>query len=352
MGSAMAPSSEDNSNSSVIHERAGIIPRTCHDLFQQIEDKCDGNAEVELSYLEIYNECLHDLLSNDNIDENLRIRETLQGEVFVEGLTSRPVASPLAIGDLMKKGSSRRTVASTSVNEFSSRSHAICVLRIKGLIEAKDGTTSDKFTSKLTLVDLAGSERIKKTGGQGERQKEDIHINKSLFALGQVVAALAENRKPPYRDSKLTRLLQDSLGGNSRTIMLACTSPAHCNIEESINTLRYATSARSIKNTVQQNIEQNVSHEEAAKLQKKKEMEDLLRSAQSANQRLQQQVEDLQKKLQLERKMQKSQVNEIQLSLAHLFSDLPKSSEDRLFETKKHRNIFSWIFPCLGGLKR
>ena len=131
----------------------------------------------------------------------------------------------------------------------------------------------EKFTSKLTLVDLAGSERIKKTGAQGNRQLEGIMINKSLMTLGQVVSALGDGkkgRKPPYRDSKLTRLLQDSLGGNSRTIMVACVSPADYNVEESVNTLRYATSARAIKNTATRNLVQQISQEEALKLQREK----------------------------------------------------------------------------------
>jgi len=290
MGSAASSRTDDSApQSTTIDENAGMIPRAVQDLFQQIEDKCDGNAEVELSYLEIYNEALRDLLSSSN-DENLRIREHMNGEVYVSGLTSRRVTSPQEIGALMEEASSRRIVASTAMNAVSSRSHAMCVLRVKGLIETEDGAT-DKFTSKLTLVDLAGSERIKKTGAEGNRQKEGININKSLLVLGQVVAALAEQnkkraRKPPYRDSKLTRLLQDSLGGNSRTIMVACVSPADCNIEESINTLRYATSARNIKNTATRNIVQNITPEEAAKLQRE-------------NQLLKKQVEDLKRSLQL-----------------------------------------------------
>eukprot|EP00529_Nitzschia_sp_RCC80_P024321 CAMPEP_0113449978 /NCGR_PEP_ID=MMETSP0014_2-20120614/5584_1 /TAXON_ID=2857 /ORGANISM="Nitzschia sp." /LENGTH=447 /DNA_ID=CAMNT_0000341285 /DNA_START=48 /DNA_END=1387 /DNA_ORIENTATION=- /assembly_acc=CAM_ASM_000159 len=168
----------------------------------------------------------------------------------------------------MDEASQRRVVASTKMNAVSSRSHAICVLRVQGVLE-----DSTKFQSKLTLVDLAGSERIKKTGAEGGRRKEGININKGLFVLGQVVSALAEQRpkykrKPPYRDSKLTRLLQDSLGGNSRTIMVACVSPADFNIDETINTLRYATSARNIKNTATRNVVKSISAEEAAKLQR------------------------------------------------------------------------------------
>ena len=284
MGSAAGTSTE-------IGEMEGIIPRACADLFQHIDTRCDGNAQVELSYLEIYNEEMRDLLvsnngggTNNNSNKKgveLKIRETLNGEVYVGGLSSRPVSSSTLIGEYMEEASQRRVVASTKMNATSSRSHAICVLRIKGVLE-----DSTKFEAKLTLVDLAGSERIKKTGAEGGRRQEGININKGLFILGQVVSALSETRKkykrkPPYRDSKLTRLLQDSLGGNSRTIMLACVSPADFNLDETITTLRYATNARNIKNTATRNVIKSLSPEEAAKLQRE-------------NQLLQAQVKELQ----------------------------------------------------------
>jgi hypothetical protein len=256
-------------------ETDGIIPRACTDLFEQIDHRCDGNAQVELSYLEIYNEEIRDLMVGDdhgNDGCDLKIRETLNGEVYVSGLSSRPVKSPQEIGQYMEEASKRRVVASTKMNAVSSRSHAICVLRIKGVLE-----DSTKFTAKLTLVDLAGSERIKKTQASGKRAAEGININKGLFVLGQVVSALSEQRpkykrKPPYRDSKLTRLLQDSLGGNSRTIMVACVSPADFNLDETVNTLRYATSARNIKNTATRNVIKSLSPEEAAKLQRENQL--------------------------------------------------------------------------------
>ncbi len=271
MGSAAGTSME-------IGEFDGIIPRACVDLFSQIQTRCDGNAQVELSYLEIYNEEMRDLLAdekpkakNGKVPE-MKIRETLNGEVYVSGLSARPVDSPKAIGEYMEEASSKRVVASTKMNAVSSRSHAICVLRVKGVLE-----DSSKFAAKLTLVDLAGSERIKKTGAEGGRRMEGININKGLFVLGQVVSALSETRpkykrKPPYRDSKLTRLLQDSLGGNSRTIMVACVSPADFNIDETVTTLRYATNARNIKNTATRNVIKTLSPEEAAKLQRENQL--------------------------------------------------------------------------------
>lgn len=251
-----------------IGEMDGIIPRACRDLFVQILVKCDGNAQVELSYLEVYNEEIRDLMDPKGENQKLRIRETLNGEVYVRGLTSVAVNSPADIGRLMEEASSRRVTASTKMNAVSSRSHAICVLKIKGIVGE-----DTKFQSKLTLVDLAGSERLGKTEATGDRAKEGISINKGLFVLGQVVGALAEQRpkfkrKPPFRDSKLTRLLQDSLGGNSRTIMIACCSPADFNSEESINTLRYATQARNIKNTATANVIRTISQEEALKLER------------------------------------------------------------------------------------
>ena len=269
----------DDSNQNIKND-SGIIPRACQDLFAQIEAQCDGNAKVSLSYLELYNEHIRDLLQEESAaDENvhnpqqsLRIRETLQGEIYVAGAVERPVDSPQAIGALMAQASARRVVAATNMNATSSRSHAICTLRVEGLLNGSDDGTSNgdetKFSSKLTLVDLAGSERIKKTGAVGARQTEGININKSLLVLGQVVSALSEKKRPPYRDSKLTRLLQDSLGGNSRTILVACVSPADYNMDESVNTLRYAARARKIQNTATRNLVQNISPEEAAALKR------------------------------------------------------------------------------------
>lgn len=264
----------------------GIIPRACADLFDAIHTRCRGQASVELSYLEVYNEEIRDLLNPNSNPQQLRIREQLNGEVYVRGLESRPVKSPADIGRLMQEASERRVTASTNMNAVSSRSHAICVLRIQGTVQPDENglaeseqpiVAGNKIQAKLTLVDLAGSERIKKTGAQGERAQEGISINKGLFVLGQVVSALSEQRptmkrKPPYRDSKLTRLLQDSLGGNSRTIMIACVSPADFNLEESVNTLRYATSARNIKNTATRNVTQTLSTEAVAKLVRENEL--------------------------------------------------------------------------------
>jgi len=351
---------------SAIDDTSGMIPRACHDLFEQIKEQCNGNAQVELSYLEIYNETLRDLLlsnssSSRNQENVLRMRESPAGEVYVAGLASRKVQSPQEIGALMEEASARRTVACTAMNAVSSRSHAICMLRVKGLLMTaaaaddpnnnvdNNNNNNTTFASNLTLVDLAGSERIKKTGAEGNRKKEGININKSLFVLGQVVSALAEQDKkhawkPPYRDSKLTRLLQDSLGGNSRTIMVACVSPADCNLDESVNTLRYAMAARNIKNTATRNVVQLITPEEAAKLQRE-------------NQMLKKQVEEMQRCMKEQiMQMQQQQVSvsppplatvpevvvdeERELELLHQVEELQRSlellsaSEERL-----HRSI-------------
>mmetsp|Transcript_11351 Transcript_11351/g.32689 ORF Transcript_11351/g.32689 Transcript_11351/m.32689 type:complete len:903 (+) Transcript_11351:231-2939(+) len=294
MGTAQSNDESDDVND-------GVIPRACRDLFENVADKCDGHAKVECSYMEVYNEEIRDLLvESGGKKQDLRIRETLDGQIYVRGITEREVKSPLEVYKIMEEANKRRVVASTKMNATSSRSHAICVLRIKGVVifadENNDANADDgvsrKFEAKLTLVDLAGSERLKKTGAQGGRAKEGISINKGLFVLGQVVSALSERgrilkqieeqkqnnnprkrkilppRKPPYRDSKLTRLLQDSLGGNSRTIMIACVSPANFNVEETINTLRYATQARNISNTATANLVETISQEEARKLKR------------------------------------------------------------------------------------
>ncbi|KAL3944117.1 MAG: hypothetical protein SGBAC_001801 [Bacillariaceae sp.] len=271
------------SNCTFETDNIGVIPRACSDLFQSIQKYCGGNARVKLSFLEIYNEDIRDLMESlggrslnsprSNSTSKLVLRETLDGEVYVSGLASVSVENLGDVEQCMQQASRRRVTAYTHMNSESSRSHALCILHIQGVLE--DGT---KFASKLTFVDLAGSEKIRNTRAEGMRRQEGININKGLFVLGQVIGALAERRskknrrKPPYRDSKLTRLLQDSIGGNARTIMIACVSPDSSNVEETANTLRYATSARSIENVATSNIERDVSPEEVAKLERDNEL--------------------------------------------------------------------------------
>lgn len=227
----------------------GVIPRVIRTLFREIEQRPDWEFILTVSYLEIYNEEILDLLSFGNKSSQINIREDPKEGIKIVGLTERDVVSPLETVSCLELGNSCRTVASTAMNSQSSRSHAIFTISID---QRKIGDKSSSFRSKLHLVDLAGSERQKKTKAEGDRLKEGININRGLLCLGNVISALGEENKKgtfvPYRNSKLTRLLQDSLGGNSHTLMIACVSPADSNMEETLNTLRYADRARQIKN--------------------------------------------------------------------------------------------------------
>ncbi|GMI32106.1 hypothetical protein TeGR_g4819, partial [Tetraparma gracilis] len=245
---------------------SGVIPCVVADVFSRAA-QAPGEAEVSLSYLEVYNEEVKDLLIPQNPSAPpaapLQVRENVQGDVVIPNLTFKSVTSAAAVSKIMSAASSARATGSTAMNAGSSRSHAICTLylTVTPPADAEDDTV---VTSKFTLVDLAGSERQKRTGADGDRLKEGISINKGLFVLGQVVSGLAEKSSLddpssstshiPYRDSKLTRLLTSSLGGNSLTVMVACVSPADINLEESANTLRYAQRARAIKNEAVKNV--------------------------------------------------------------------------------------------------
>ncbi|XP_077075277.1 kinesin-like protein KIF1B isoform X22 [Siphateles boraxobius] len=239
----------------------GIIPLLCEDLFEKIND--NNNEEisysVEVAYMEIYCERVRDLLNPKN-KGNLRVREHPLLGPYVEDLSKLAVTSYTDIADLMDAGNKARTVAATNMNETSSRSHA--VFTIVFTQRKYDGETdlSTEKVSKISLVDLAGSERADSTGAKGTRLKEGANINKSLTTLGKVISALAEvdnctskSKKKkktdfiPYRDSVLTWLLRENLGGNSRTAMVAALSPADINYDETLSTLRYADRAKQIK---------------------------------------------------------------------------------------------------------
>ncbi|KAJ0004319.1 hypothetical protein NQD34_010533 [Periophthalmus magnuspinnatus] len=227
----------------------GVIPRVIRKIFEEKENATECEFCLAVSYLEIYNEEILDLLSTSKDKPALSIREDPKDGIKIVGLTERQVMSAQEMVGCLEQGNSARTVGSTAMNAASSRSHAIFTITL----EQRRGTDkSDSVVSKLHLVDLAGSERQKKTKAEGDRLKEGISINKGLLSLGNVISALGDESKKntfvPYRDSKLTRLLQDSLGGNSHTLMVACVSPADSNMEETINTLRYADRARKIKN--------------------------------------------------------------------------------------------------------
>jgi len=230
----------------------GVIPRSVRDIFRYILDNSDKSFRVGVSFMELYNEQLFDLLSTKPRREDtiVDIREDGNKGIKIPGLTEMDITSVEQTMALLEKASEGRVTAATAMNARSSRSHAIFTLSI----ESRTKTDGKLLTfSKFHMVDLAGSERQKKTKAKGERLKEGININMGLLSLGNVISALGEenrgaNSHIPYRDSKLTRLLQDSLGGNSHTLMIACVSPADSNLEETISTLRYADRARKIKN--------------------------------------------------------------------------------------------------------
>ncbi|XP_024904337.1 kinesin-like protein KIF1B isoform X3 [Pteropus alecto] len=235
--------------------QAGIIPQLCEELFEKINDNCneDMSYSVEVSYMEIYCERVRDLLNPKN-KGNLRVREHPLLGPYVEDLSKLAVTSYTDIADLMDAGNKARTVAATNMNETSSRSHAVFTIVFTQKKHDAETNLSTEKVSKISLVDLAGSERADSTGAKGTRLKEGANINKSLTTLGKVISALAEVSKKkkktdfiPYRDSVLTWLLRENLGGNSRTAMVAALSPADINYDETLSTLRYADRAKQIK---------------------------------------------------------------------------------------------------------
>ncbi|XP_061401257.1 kinesin-like protein KIF13B [Musca vetustissima] len=240
-------------------ESKGIIPRLCDNLFSAIASKTtqDLMYKVEVSYMEIYNEKVHDLLDPKPNKQSLKVREHNVMGPYVDGLSQLAVASYMDIDNLMTEGNKSRTVAATNMNAESSRSHAVfSVVLTQILTDQASGVTGEKV-SRMSLVDLAGSERAVKTGAVGDRLKEGSNINKSLTTLGLVISKLADqsngkkganDKFVPYRDSVLTWLLKDNLGGNSKTVMVATISPSADNFEETLSTLRYADRAKRIVN--------------------------------------------------------------------------------------------------------
>ncbi|XP_078397599.1 kinesin-like protein KIF3B isoform X2 [Cetorhinus maximus] len=229
-------------------EKRGIIPNSFEHIFTHISRSQDQQYLVRASYLEIYQEEIRDLLNRDE-NKKLELKEKPETGVYIKDLSSFVTKNVKEIEHVMNVGNQTRSVASTNMNEYSSRSHAIFVVTVECSELGLDGENHIRV-GKLNLVDLAGSERQSKTGVQGERLKEATKINLSLSALGNVISALVDGKSThiPYRDSKLTRLLEDSLGGNAKTIMVATIGPASCNYEESLITLRYANRTKNIKN--------------------------------------------------------------------------------------------------------
>ncbi|ANB13043.1 tubulin-dependent ATPase KIP3 [Sugiyamaella lignohabitans] len=246
-------------------ENAGIIPRTCRDLFNRIDSLASENMSctVRLSYFEIYNECVRDLLATqkkggsgganvNNKSAKLKVRESPTDGPYIEDLSEYVVKSSDQVLEYMALGNKCRSTAATKMNDQSSRSHAVFTLTVKQVHFHSDTDTTEEKVSQIRLVDLAGSERANSTGAMGERLREGSNINKSLTTLGRVIAALSvpsslTNARPivPYRDSVLTWILKESLGGNSKTAMVACVSPT--DYEETLSTLRYADQAKRIQ---------------------------------------------------------------------------------------------------------
>ena len=258
---------------SLTGEYRGIIPRAVDDVFDHISHDCGTtvgdpvNYLVRASYLQIYNEVISDLLKPEN--KNLTVREDSKRGVFVEGLSEWVVRNPSDVYDLMSRGSEARMKGATRLNELSSRSHAIFILVVEKsyIVESGgDGGGSHRTVrmGKLNLVDLAGSERVHVTGARGARLEESKKINQSLSALGNVIGALTDPKRQqvkgahiPYRDSKLTRILEDSLGGNCKTTFVAVISPAVEAFSESLSTLKFANRAKRVKNAPRVNEDEN-----------------------------------------------------------------------------------------------
>ncbi|KAL7078089.1 hypothetical protein ACQ4LE_002096 [Meloidogyne hapla] len=234
-------------------DKQGIIPRIINDIFNHIFNLDDENLEfhIKVSYFEIYNERIRDLL--DVTKTNLTIHEDKNRVPFVKNVTELFVSSPDEVLAAIEDGKTNRQVAVTNMNEHSSRSHSVFQIQV----DQENKATQKKLSGKLYLVDLAGSEKVSKTGAEGSVLEEAKNINKSLSALGNVISALAEGTKShvPYRDSKLTRILQESLGGNSRTTIVICCSPASYNEAETKSTLLFGQRAKTIKNVVVVNEE-------------------------------------------------------------------------------------------------
>lgn len=233
----------------------GIIQRSIEEIFRYIEQYSNSNTKfmVRAGYIQIYNETISDLLKNEK--SNLQIREDKKKGVYVEGQSEWAVRTPGDIYALLKRGAASRATSFTMMNDVSSRSHAVFRITVEQMTITDKGSGSNQVSQikigKLNLVDLAGSERIRVTGAKGKQLEESKNINKSLSALGNVIYALTDSKGRshiPYRDSKLTRLLEDSLGGNCKTTMMAMISPAHESFNESLSTLHFARRAKNIKN--------------------------------------------------------------------------------------------------------
>eukprot|EP00968_Pinguiococcus_pyrenoidosus_P020467 scaffold2405_cov211-Pinguiococcus_pyrenoidosus.AAC.1 len=261
-GKTFTMGSEAGDSQTLSHSQ-GLIPRFLNELFATMGPRC----KVSVSFLEVYGNDVFDLLDSDVANHALKRRslavfEDEHGAVQVKGLVSHPISGAEEAVQWLRSGTENRSTASTMMNHVSSRSHAIFSLHLQQFED--DALETASVSAKLTFVDLAGSERLGKTQATGQRAREGIDINMGLLCLGNVINALADDAKlqsggapsfVPYRSHKLTRLLRDSLGGNSKTFFLACVSPASLNSSETLSTLTYANRARNIKNKPVKNLD-------------------------------------------------------------------------------------------------
>lgn len=314
----------------------GIVPISCNEIFQRI-DATKGphkQYEVSVSMLEIYNEKVQDLLIpiNDRPSAGLKIRESKTVGVFVENLTKYPVQTYEEIEKKMDESYQNRTIGSTLMNATSSRAHTIVTIEFKQ--RTGEGKLASERISNINLVDLAGSERSSSTGATGDRLKEGCNINKSLLILGNVINALADKAmgkssiKPPYRDSALTRILQNALGGNSKTVMICALSPALLNYEETLSTLRYADRAKKIQNKAIIN---------------ESEQDKMVRQLKEENLDLKRMIEDLNKKIiggggviEEKDKLEFLNLKEQYEANNSVMIEMQKTFEEKLLEAKKY----------------
>lgn len=329
----------------------GIVPISCREIFHRIDVNQVPNLsfEVSVSMLEIYNEKVQDLLRNpkDRPMGGLEIRENKEMGIYVQGVTDRAVDSYEDIEAVVAHGTTNRTVAATLMNATSSRAHTVLCIDIKQKLE-QDGATGIKLSTTY-LVDLAGSEKLSKTGVAGDRLKEGCAINKSLTTLGNVIEKLAERAEGkkvvsiPYRDSKLTRLLQNALGGSCMTVMIVAISPAANNYDESLSTLRYADRAKKIKNVavVNENPQEKLIRnlrEENQKLMELLQGRGAMISSSMGDPNELNQTQSLEARLKEERERYQASVadkeNEVK-ELEKYLSTMQQDFQERIKETKK-----------------
>ena len=319
----------------------GIVPISCEEIFKRISSNTDPSLhfEVEVSMLEIYNEKVQDLLTppSKRPPSGLKIRESKAVGIFVEGLTKYPVMSYEEISQKMDEGYENRTIGSTVMNATSSRAHTIVTIEFNQVQTI--GTTKSAKLSKINLVDLAGSERQKSTEATGDRLKEGCNINKSLLVLGNVINTLADKAMgkkkdvlPPYRDSALTRILQNALGGNSKTVMICALSPASINYEETLSTLRYADRAKKIQNKA---VVNESEHDKTVRLLKE-ENNELKKKIEELSQKI------LGGKIDNEDKEKFKDLKEQYDATEKIVESMSKTFSERIEEAKKNEREFNY----------